>query len=55
MLGDRDVAQITEIGHLLGNHIPGARLVTFAGADHLLPLRVPEELDAVLLEHLARA
>lgn len=55
VLGDRDVAEITDIGQRYQRGIPGARLVTVAPADHLLPLRVPEQLNPLLLEHLAAA
>jgi pimeloyl-ACP methyl ester carboxylesterase len=53
VLGDRDVAPVTDIGRRLADGVPGARQVTVAGADHMLPLRVPERLTALLLEHLA--
>jgi pimeloyl-ACP methyl ester carboxylesterase len=53
VLGDRDVDAITDIGQRYARGIPGARLVTLTPADHLLPLRVPDELHALLLEHLA--
>ena len=52
VLGDRDLDVITEIGTRLATWIPGARLVTLTGADHLLPLRVPDALHAELLAHL---
>jgi 3-oxoadipate enol-lactonase len=55
VLGDRDVDGITDIGQRYARGIPGARLVTLGPADHLLPLRVPDELNALLLEHLAAA
>jgi 3-oxoadipate enol-lactonase len=53
VLGDRDEQTITEIGNLYAAGISGSRLVTLAGADHLLPLRVPGELNALLLEHFS--
>jgi pimeloyl-ACP methyl ester carboxylesterase len=53
VLGDRDVEAITDIGHRYARGIPGARLVTVAPADHLLPLRVPDQLHPLLLAHLA--
>jgi len=53
VLGDRDVEAITDIGHRYARGIPGARLHTLAPADHLLPLRVPDQLHPLLLEHLA--
>jgi pimeloyl-ACP methyl ester carboxylesterase len=52
VLGDSDVAAITDIGNLLAERIPGARRVVLAGADHILPLRVPERLHELLVEHL---
>jgi pimeloyl-ACP methyl ester carboxylesterase len=54
VLGDSDLDPITDIGHLLAERIPGARLVVLDGADHILPLRVPEKLHALLVEHLTR-
>jgi len=55
VLGDRDVPEITDIGQRYQRGIPGARLVTVSPADHLLPLRVPEQLNPLLLEHLRSA
>ncbi len=53
VLGEEDVDVITDIGDLLASKIRGARRVMLAGADHILPLRVPDELSALLAEHLA--
>lgn len=53
VLGDRDLPEITRIGSILAAGIPDARLVTLEGADHLLPLRVPERLHRELVAHLA--
>lgn len=55
VLGERDVAPIGDIGRLLVAGIPGARDATVAGADHMLPLRAPDELTALLLAHLGAA
>ena len=55
VLGDQDVDAIADIGRRYARGIPGARLVTLAPADHLLPLRVPDELHPLLLEHLDRS
>jgi pimeloyl-ACP methyl ester carboxylesterase len=55
VLGDRDDPAITDIGNVYAASIPNAQLETLAGADHLLPLRVPERLNALLVEHLAAA
>jgi pimeloyl-ACP methyl ester carboxylesterase len=53
VLGDRDVEPIADIGRRYEQGIRGARLVTLAPADHLLPLRVPDQLHPLLLEHFA--
>jgi 3-oxoadipate enol-lactonase len=55
VLGDSDVEPITEIGGILSGGIPGARSETLTGADHMLPLRVPERLTELLLAHLRTA
>ncbi|HEV7900121.1 MAG TPA: alpha/beta fold hydrolase [Planosporangium sp.] len=54
VLGDRDVEAVERIGRLLSDEIPGATLVTLTGADHVLPLRVPDRLHSLLVEHLRR-
>lgn len=53
VLGDSDLDAVSEIGRLLVTRIPGARSVTLSGADHMLPLRVPEQLEKLLLGHFA--
>jgi pimeloyl-ACP methyl ester carboxylesterase len=55
VLGDRDVEPITDIGHRYARGISGARVVTLTPADHLLPLRVPDQLHPLLIEHFARS
>jgi pimeloyl-ACP methyl ester carboxylesterase len=40
------------IARTLADEIPGAGLVTLAGADHLVPMRTPGELARVLLDFL---
>jgi 3-oxoadipate enol-lactonase len=52
VLGDRDLEAVEQVGRLLADTIPGADLVTLTGADHVLPLRVPDRLHALLVEHL---
>ena len=52
VLGDRDLDAVATIGRLLADRIPAARLVTLTGADHILPLRVPDRLHALLVPHL---
>lgn len=51
VLGEQDEATITDIGRIYAEGIPGAQSVTLAGADHLLPLRAPEQLHPLLLSH----
>jgi pimeloyl-ACP methyl ester carboxylesterase len=55
VLGDRDLEAVEQVGRLLAGTIPAATLVTLTGADHILPLRVPDRLHALLIEHLRRA
>jgi pimeloyl-ACP methyl ester carboxylesterase len=55
VLGDSDVDPVGDIGQRLASGIPGARRVTMAGADHMVPLRVPTQFQEVLLGHLAAA
>ncbi|MEU7905074.1 alpha/beta hydrolase [Actinoplanes sp. NPDC049118] len=55
VLGDRDVEPITDIGRRYEKGIRDAGLVMLSGADHLLPLRVPDQLHPLLLDHLSRA
>ena len=49
VLGDRDIEPIADIGRRYQQGIRGARLVTLAPADHLLPLRVPDQLHPILI------
>jgi 3-oxoadipate enol-lactonase len=50
--GDRLIAP--EIAVEMGRGIPGARIETLDGAGHLSNVEVPDEFDALVLEHLAR-
>jgi 3-oxoadipate enol-lactonase len=54
VLGDRDLDAVAAIGRLLADRIPAARLVTLTGADHIVPLRVPDRLHVLLAAHLGR-
>jgi pimeloyl-ACP methyl ester carboxylesterase len=51
--GDDDRVVDYRNGELLARRIPGARLETFAGHGHLLPLEDPSRFDAAVLEFLA--
>lgn len=53
--GDRDVPAMTEMGDRLEAGIAGARRVVVEGADHILPMRKPEDFRRVLLEFLIEA
>jgi 3-oxoadipate enol-lactonase len=55
VLGDSDIPEITDIGHRYAHGIRGSRLVMLSEADHLLPLRRPDRLHPLLLEHLDSA
>ncbi|WP_316522931.1 alpha/beta fold hydrolase [Kitasatospora brasiliensis] len=51
--GDHDHPEIAAIARRLAADIPGARGHLVPGADHYLPLRTPEQLTTLLLNHLA--
>jgi pimeloyl-ACP methyl ester carboxylesterase len=55
VLGDRDLDAVERVGRLLAGSIPSANLVTLTGADHIVPLRAPDRLHSLLVEHLRRA
>jgi pimeloyl-ACP methyl ester carboxylesterase len=48
VIGDRDVPDFQSIAGVLAAEIPGARLVTLAGAGHLLPDERPADVTAAL-------
>ncbi|OIV35892.1 hypothetical protein BIV57_19215 [Mangrovactinospora gilvigrisea] len=52
--GDRDHPEIGAIARRLAADLPHARAALIPDADHYLPLRTPERLVALLLEHLAK-
>ncbi len=52
VLGDADVAEVTQIGELLSSQIPGAELVRIEGADHVVNLRQPEAFELAVLPFL---
>jgi 3-oxoadipate enol-lactonase len=51
--GSEDVAAMDEIADVLATRIAGAERRTIDGADHLVPLRKPDELDTLVLGFLA--
>jgi 3-oxoadipate enol-lactonase len=42
MIGDREYPMVADCGRAAAARIPGCRLTIVPGADHMLPLRVPE-------------
>jgi 3-oxoadipate enol-lactonase len=52
VLGDADVAEILQIGDLLGAQIPGAEVVRIEGADHVINLRRPDDFERAVLPFL---
>ena len=55
IIGDRDVHEITQIGELIAAAVPGARVTTIEGADHVVNLRQPEAFEGALLPFLAES
>jgi 3-oxoadipate enol-lactonase len=55
LVGEHDVPDVHVIGRRLEREVPGARLVTIAGAGHLLSMERPEEFDDLVLGFLAEA
>ena len=54
MLGDLDYPMVTTCAESIADRIPGCRRVMAPGADHLLPLRVPDLIADVIRRHAAR-
>ncbi len=52
MVGDRDRAPLIEANHAVAARIPGCRLVTMPGVDHLPMLREPEWVTRTILEQV---
>ena len=51
--GDKDLSTPFDQAIFLHERIPHSTLVTIAGADHALNIRVPEELGKKILQHSA--
>jgi pimeloyl-ACP methyl ester carboxylesterase len=49
---DADPVSPLSVGRFLEQHIPGARLATFAGGGHAFAQERPEEVAAALRRHL---
>ncbi len=54
MLGDLDYPMVTTCAESIADRIPGCRRIMAPGADHLLPLRVPDLIADVIRQHVAR-
>ena len=52
--GELDAETPPGYGRALADAIPRARFVLVPGAGHLLPAEMPEQVNALLIEHLAR-
>jgi 3-oxoadipate enol-lactonase len=53
--GDADVVEMTMIGEILSSRIPGAVPAVIEGADHVVNVRQPEALEALVLPFLLGA
>ncbi len=51
-IGDLDDPMVRECSKRIAGRIPGCRMVTVPGADHLLPLRAPGRLAGLITEHV---
>ncbi|HEY1324703.1 MAG TPA: alpha/beta hydrolase [Streptosporangiaceae bacterium] len=49
--GDREYPMVADCSDRIAARIPGCRQVVIPGADHLLPLRVPGRLAAIIAGH----
>jgi len=54
VLGNREYPMVTRCAESIADRIPGCRRVMAPGADHLLPLRVPDLIAGVIRQHVAR-
>ena len=52
ILGELDMPAIHEIVRLIGEQVPGARIVTVAGAAHMVNMERREEFDRLVLAFL---
>ena len=54
VLGGLEYPMVTRCAESIADRIPGCRRITAPGADHLLPLRVPDLIADVIRQHMAR-
>ena len=55
ILGDRDMASITQAAELIAKQVPGATVKIIPGADHALPLGWAQEFNAAAIGFIAAA
>ena len=52
VLGDREYPMVRTCGEQIAARILGAQQVTIPGADHLLPLRAPDEIAKLVTQYI---
>ena len=55
VVGDRDMASMTQAADLIGKQVPGATVKVVPGADHALPLGWAEEFNAAAIGFISTA
>ncbi len=53
VLGDREYPMVRTCGEQIAARIRGSRQVIIAGADHLLPLRAPDEIAKLVTQYIS--
>jgi 3-oxoadipate enol-lactonase len=48
--GDREYPMVTDCAEAIASRIPGCRRVVLPGADHMLPLRAPDQLAEIIAD-----
>ena len=46
--GDREYPMVADCADAIASRIPGCRRIVIPGADHMLPLRVPDRLAEII-------
>ena len=49
--GDREYPMVADSADAIASRIPRCRRLVIPGADHMLPLRAPDQLAEVIAEH----
>ena len=50
--GDLDYPMVRDCAHAIAGRIPGCRMITVPGADHLLPLRAPGLMAGLIAQYV---